>query len=128
MAQASRLWFPSVPPHLRSHRRDACATFQRPQIQQQFLRVRERFFIRLFQPAEFPQILHPGGFERQHDFGQVEPFDFRQFLPARCPCSSRDQSRMQTPGAVRPARPARWSALDWLIFSMSSVLMPRLAS
>ena len=32
---------------------------------------------------------------------------------------------MQTPGAVRPARPVRWSADDWLIFSMSSVLKPR---
>src|SRR5207302_3501210 len=43
----------------------------------------------------------------------------------RWECSSRDQSRRQAPGAVRPARPARWSADDWLIFSISSVLMPR---
>ncbi len=44
---------------------------------------------------------------------------------ARSSCSDCDQSRMQTPGAVRPARPARWSALACEFFSMSSVLIPR---
>ena len=103
--------------------------FQRPQIQQQFLRVRERNFVRFFQPAETSQVLHAGGLERQHDFGQIEPFDFRQFLRrALVVFRPRPKPGMQRPGAVRPARPARWSALAWLIFSISSVLMPRLAS
>ena len=58
----------------------AALRFQRAQIRQQFLRVRERNFVRLFQPAELPQILHAGRFQRQHHFGQIEPLDFRQFL------------------------------------------------
>ena len=48
--------------------------------------------------------------------------------PARSSCSRSVQSRRQRPGAVRPARPARWSADARLICSMSSVLMPRYGS
>jgi hypothetical protein len=33
-----------------------------------------------FEPAEFSQIFDACGFEREDDFGQVEPFDFGQFL------------------------------------------------
>ena len=44
---------------------------------------------------------------------------------ARSSCSSPRPKPHATPGAVRPARPARWSAMAWLIFSISSVLMPR---
>ena len=47
---------------------------------------------------------------------------------ARCACSRSVHKRTQRPGAVRPARPARWSALAREIFSTSSVLMPRLGS
>jgi hypothetical protein len=47
---------------------------------------------------------------------------------SRCSWSLRDQSRKQTPGATRPARPARCSALARLIFSVSSVFTPRRAS
>ncbi len=46
----------------------------------------------------------------------------------RWPCSRSVQSLTHTPGAVRPARPARWSALAAEIFSTSSVLIPRTGS
>ena len=47
---------------------------------------------------------------------------------ARWACSRSVHRRTQTPGAVRPARPARWSALAAEIRSTSSVLMPRCGS
>jgi hypothetical protein len=47
---------------------------------------------------------------------------------ARPACSRSVQRRTQRPGAVRPARPARWSALAREIFSTSRVLMPRFGS
>ena len=46
----------------------------------------------------------------------------------RSACSASVQRRRQWPGAVRPARPARWSAEARLIFSTRSVLMPRYGS
>ena len=47
---------------------------------------------------------------------------------ARCSWSLLIHNRTQRPGAVRPARPARWSAEARLIFSTSKVLIPRRAS
>ena len=47
---------------------------------------------------------------------------------ARFACSRSAHSRTHTPGAVRPARPARWSALATEIFSIISVLIPRCGS
>ena len=52
----------------------------RAQVRQQLLRVRQRNFIRCFQPAELAQLLHARGFQRQHDLGQIQSFNLRQFL------------------------------------------------
>ena len=103
--------------------------FQRPQILQQFLGMTERNFVRLLQPSEFSQILHAGGFERQYNFSQIEPLDFRQFLRRAVPVFLA-RPKPQANAGRRAARPARAlvGADDWLIFSMSSVLMPRYGS
>ena len=46
----------------------------------------------------------------------------------RCACSQSVHNRTHTPGAVRPARPARWSALARLMASVRSALRPRRGS
>ena len=46
----------------------------------------------------------------------------------RFSCSRSVHNLTQTPGAVRPARPARWSADATEILSMSNVLIPRCGS
>ena len=42
--------------------------------------MRQRDFIRLFEPAELAQVFHASCFEREHDFCKVQPFDFRQLM------------------------------------------------
>ena len=54
-------------------------------VEKQFLCVRERMFLRRFQPAELAQIRNVGGLERQHDLSKIESLDFRQFLSRSFP-------------------------------------------
>ena len=46
----------------------------------------------------------------QHGSRQIDALDFRLLKAGRWACERSSHSRRQTPGAVRPARPARWSA------------------
>ena len=55
-------------------------TLQRAQIRQQFLRMGQGNLIRLLQPPELPQILHPRGLQREHHLRQIQPADFRHFM------------------------------------------------
>ena len=66
--------------HLAADGGDVSRVVERAEVGEQFLRVREAWFIGRFKPAELPQIFDTGGSEGQYDFGQVEPFDFGQFL------------------------------------------------
>ena len=58
----------------------AGGVFQRSQVLQQKLGVFQRGAVRRLQPAKRIDIVHAAGFQRQHDFREVQPFDFRQFL------------------------------------------------
>ena len=66
----------------------------------------QALFIRRFEPAEFPQIFDPGGFEREHHFSQIEPLDFRQFLnqPMSMFLPRPKPHANARRGAARPAR------------------------
>ena len=71
-----------------------------------FLRVGQRNFVRLFQPAELPQILHARRLQRQHHLGQIEPADFRHlmrraFIVFRARPEAQARSRRGATGAAR---------------------------
>jgi hypothetical protein len=66
--------------HLPTDRRDFSVLTNRPEVRQQFLRVRQRNFIRLFQPAKGPQIVHARRLQSQHHLRQIQSSDFRQFM------------------------------------------------
>ncbi len=53
---------------------------QCPEIGEQFLGVGESLFVGRFEPAEFPEIGHARGFQREHHFGEVQPPHLGQFL------------------------------------------------
>jgi hypothetical protein len=67
-----------LPDRLKAELHDA--PLQAPEIRQQLLRVRQGNLVGLFEPAEGAQIFHARGFEREHDFGEIEALDLRQFL------------------------------------------------
>ena len=96
------------------------------QVGEQRLGAFQRASIGRFEPAECSHVIDAARLEREDHLGKIEPFHFGKFLGrARSFCSCAVQRRKQWPGAVRPARPARWSAEARLIFSTSNVLMPR---
>ena len=51
-----------------------------PQIDKQFLGVGQGLVGRRLEPAKPAQVGDARGFEGQHDFGEIEAFDFGQFM------------------------------------------------
>ena len=95
------------------------SALRRAQVGEQFFGVGEGLFLGRFQPAEGAQVLDAGGLQGQHHLGQVEPLDLGQFLRRTMRVLfAATRAAGRAPGAVRPARPARWSAEARLIFSI----------
>ena len=99
------------------------------QVGEQSLGALQRARVGRFEPAECFHVVHAARLEREDRLRQDRAASLRK-VPgrARSLCSCAVHRRKQWPGAVRPARPARWSAAARLIFSMSNVLMPRYGS
>jgi hypothetical protein len=101
---------------------------QRAEIGQQRFRPRERLGVRRLEPGKPATSSMPLAFSVSTTSDRSSRRISGSSCAARCACSFSVHRRTQTPGAVRPARPARWSALAREIFSISSVLMPRCGS
>ena len=53
---------------------------ERPEIDEELFRARERLRVGRFQPAEASDFFDAARFQRENDFGKIEPFYLGQFL------------------------------------------------
>ena len=90
---------------------------ERAEVLEEVFGAVEAFAVGGFEPAEGVDVFDAARLEGEDDFREVEAADLGGVsCGGRSWCSGSVQSRRQWPGAVRPARPARWSAEARLIF------------
>ena len=101
---------------------------QGAQKQEQALGCGQPLGFRRVKPIELRRVANAPGVQGEHRAERSTRWISGCSNSGRPRCSRSDQRRMQVPGPVRPALPARWSAEARLIRPVSQRSMPRAAS